>query len=209
VSKLFSRSIQRHALISNELPLMRYFALAGGALLALLLAAGAITPRPPMTESSPGPHLPRIRIYSELKGAEAVVIDTSRPIAVPARTTADDTGRTVAPRSQVAENTAELVPPSSKQTDGTEPSKVGAEPQSRSKVRNARIKRRPASYASRPDVGPFDGTWAFSQPDPRIRESFAQLVPGQSRQRGAKHEAAWAQKEQARRQQFGWFNTGW
>ena len=210
VSKLFSRSIHQHGLISNELPLRRYFALAGGTLLVLLLAAGAITPRPPMTESAPGPHLPRIRIYSELKGPEAVVIDTSRPIAAPAQTTRDDTGKTVArPRPQVAENTVELVPPSLKQTDAKEPSKLGAEPQPRSNVGKARIKRRPVSYARRPDVGPFDGAWTISQRDPRIRDSFAQLVPDQPRQRGARRDVAWSRTEQARRQQFGWFTGGW
>ena len=211
MSKLFSRSIHQYGLISNELPLMRYFGLAGGALLALLLAAGAITPRPPMTESSPGPHLPRIRIYSELKGPEAVVIDTSRPIVAPAPATRDDSEKTVAPpRPQLAEDTAEPVPPSLKQTDAKEPSKLGSEPQPRSNVGKARIKRRaPSYYARRPDVGPFDGAWTFSQQDAGIRNSFAQMVPGQPRQRGTRREAAWARTEQARRQQFGWSNGGW
>jgi len=210
VSKLFSRSIHQHGLISNELPLRRYFVLVGGALFALLLAAGAITPPPPATESAPGPQLPRIRIYSELKGPEAVVIDTSRPIVVPAPTTRDDTRNTVAPpRPQVAEKTAELVPSSFKQTDAKEQSKVGHEPQPRSNVGKARSKRRPVSYARRPDVGPFDGAWTFYQQDARIRQSFAQLVPRQPRQRGTKHEAAWTRTEHAPRPHFGWFVTGW
>ena len=210
MSRLFSRSIHQHGLSSNELPLRRYFVLAGGTLLKLLLAAGAIAPRPPIIENSPGPHLPTIRIYSELKGPEPVVIDTSRPITTRAPTTRDDTATTVAPlRPQVAENTVELVSPSLKQTDAKEPSKLGSEPQPRSNVGRARIKRRPVSYARRPDVGPFDGAWTISQQDPRIRDSFAQLTPDQPRQSGTRRNAAWARIEQARRQQFGWFNGSW
>jgi hypothetical protein len=177
VSKLFSRSIQRYALISNELPLMRYFALAGGALLALLLAAGAITPRPPVTESSPGPHFPRIRIYSELKGPEAVVIDTSRPISV-ATPTQNDTGKALAPpHLQLAENVGQLVSPSLHPPDAKVQSKASPEPQPRSNSGKARIKRRSTSYAHRLDAPPFGGPWTFDQQDARFRESFAQMPP--------------------------------
>lgn len=211
MSKILGRSIHHDGLISNEIPLMRYFTLAGGALLALLFAADAISPRQPARErGSPGPTLPRIRIHSELKGPEAVVIDTSRPIIVPTATTQDDTGKTIArPRPQVAENIAQLVSPSLKQPDTKEQSKVGPEPQPRSNVGKARTKRRPMSYAQRREVGPLEGAWTFYPQDARIRESFAQMVPRQPRQRGTKREVAWMRTEHARRPQFGWFDTGW
>jgi hypothetical protein len=211
VSRLFERSIHQHGLISNEVPLRRYFMFAGGALLALLFAADAMTPRQPATERrNSGPQLPRIRIYSQLKGPEAVVIDTSRPIIVPTPTTQDATGKTVAPpKPPVAENVAPLASPSLKQPNAEEQSKVKPELQSRGNVGKARTKRRPMSYAQRPEVGPLDGAWNFYQQDARIRESFAQLVPRQPKQRGTRREVAWARTEHARRPQFGWFDTGW
>ena len=210
MSKFFSRSIPQHGLISNELPLGRYFVLAGGALLALLFAASAIIPRQPLTDSaSSGPRLPKIRIYSELKGPDAVVIDTSRPIVGPPPATRDDSGKAVAaPHPELADNGAELVPPSLKQTDAKEQSNAGLETLPRSHVGKPR-KRRPASYARAGDVGPFDGAWAFAQQDSHIRDSFAQLVPRRPRQRGTQREAAWVRREQARRPQFSWFTGGW
>ena len=209
--KIFGRSMHHDALISNEIPLMRYFVLAGGTLLALLFAADAIIGRRPAIESgNSGPLLPRIRIHSELKGPEVVVIDTSRPIAGPTPITQNDTGKAVAPSDrQAAENVDQPVSPSLKQPDAREQSKVGPEPQPRSNVGKVRTKRRPTSYAQRPDVGPFDGRLAFYQQDARFRESFAQMVPRQQRQRSTKAEAAWTRTERARRAQPGWFNTGW
>jgi hypothetical protein len=73
--------LSRHAnsLVEPELPLRTYFLSVGGALLLLLLAAdpGLPTPLPsPLTDSHSA--LPPIRIHTELKGPEAVIIDTSR-----------------------------------------------------------------------------------------------------------------------------------
>ena len=211
VSRFFDRSIPQHGLISNEIPLMRYFVLAGGALLALLFAADAITPPQLATENrNSGPQLPRIRIYSELKGPDAVVIDTSRPIIVPTPATQDDTGKAVAPlKPLVAENIAQLVSPSLKHLDAKEQSKVGPELQPRSKGGRARTKRPPMYSAQRREIGPSDGTWTFYQQDARFRESFAQLVPRQPEQRRTKREVSWMRTEHARRPQFGWFGTAW
>jgi hypothetical protein len=204
VRRLFDRSIHQHGLISNQIPLGRYFTLAGGALLALLFVADAIIPRQPALESrNSGPQLPRIRIHSELKGPEAVVIDTSQAIIVPTPSTQDDTGKAVAsPKPQVAENIAQLVSPSLKHLDAMKQS-------TRSNGGKARTKRPPMSYAQRREIGPSDGTWTFYQQDARFRESFAQLVPRQPGQRSTKREVAWMRTEHARRPQFGWFGTGW
>ncbi len=179
-------------------------------LLALLFAAGGLIPRPPLTDSAnSGPQLPKIRIYSELKGPEAVVIDTSRPIIVPTPSQ-DDTGKAVAPpHPQVAENVGQLVSPSLKQPDPKEQNKVGPELPPRSNVGKVHIKRPPMSYAQRPDVGLFDGPWTSFQQDTRFRESFAQLVPRPQRQHGTRREAAWTRTEHERRAHFGWFGTGW
>jgi hypothetical protein len=65
-------------LVEPELPLRGYFLWVGGALLLLLLAAGWALPAPapsPLTDSRSA--LPPIRIRSDTKAPEAVVIDTS------------------------------------------------------------------------------------------------------------------------------------
>jgi hypothetical protein len=210
VSKIFSRSIQQYGLINNEIPLRRYFLLVGGALLAVLLAVDAINPRQPALESgNPGPRFPRIRIHSEVKGPEAVVIDTSRPTIVPPLTVQGEAAKAnVPPAPQLAENVAQLVSSSQKQPDEKE-LRAERKPQPHSKIARARSKQPPVSYAQRPDLGPFDGRWTYDQQNARVRESFAQLVPLQQRQNGARRELAWARTEHARRQNFGWFNTGW
>jgi hypothetical protein len=53
----------------------------GGALFALLCAAGWLMPGPPPRGSIDPDFEPVIRIHSELKGPELVVIDTNQPIA--------------------------------------------------------------------------------------------------------------------------------
>ena len=210
MSKIFGRSIHQHGLNTNELPLRRYFLLVGGALFVLLFAIDAITPRQPVVESgNSGPRLPRIRIHSEQKGPELVVIDTGRPIVLPTLA-AEDAAKTVASQGpQVAENVAQLVSPSPTQTDAKELSKAERRPRPQGKTAGLRTKRPPLAYARRPDVGPFDGLWTFDRQDARIRDSFGQLVPRQQRQGRARHEFTWARTEHARPSHFGWFDTGW
>jgi hypothetical protein len=65
------------------MPLLRYFIFVGGSLLALLLVANAALPSAPVPEGlTSGTDLPPIRIRSERKLPERVVLDTS--IATPA-----------------------------------------------------------------------------------------------------------------------------
>ncbi|HLZ00521.1 MAG TPA: hypothetical protein VKR55_00060 [Bradyrhizobium sp.] len=69
------------------MPLLRYFLFVGGSLLALLLVANAALPAASAPEGlSSGADLPPIRILSERKLPERVVIDTS--VAMPAQTPA-------------------------------------------------------------------------------------------------------------------------
>lgn len=58
---------------------VRYFAYVGGALLALLLVCAAVLPKPPATEGTiaSGGDVPAIRINSERKWPERVVLDTN------------------------------------------------------------------------------------------------------------------------------------
>ena len=160
-----------------------------------------------MESHNSGPQLPRIRIVSELKGPEAVVIDTSRPV-VPPPATQDDTGKPVAPlKPQLALNVSQLASPSSAQNDAREPSKVAHEPQPRSNLGQAHAGRRPMSYAQRPEPGLFDAPWTFDQRVARVRDSFAQ-IPRQPRQR-TRREGVLRGSQHMQRMQFGWFNTGW
>lgn len=65
--------------VESEIPLRGYLLSVGGALLLLLLAADWVLPAPlPSRLTEAHSALPPIRILSELKGPEAVVIDTSR-----------------------------------------------------------------------------------------------------------------------------------
>jgi hypothetical protein len=62
------------------MPLARYFLLVGGALLLVLLIAGACLPSPPVIERAEVQRT-AIRIHSEHKLPERVVFDTSAPSA--------------------------------------------------------------------------------------------------------------------------------
>jgi hypothetical protein len=170
-----------------------------------------LTPRQPAIDSgNSGSKLPKIRIHSEQKGPEAVVIDTSQPIIGPPLTANGDVPKAVSPPApQVAENVAQFVSPSLSQTDVKELSKVEPRPHSRRNVGKARTKRPPVSYALRPDIGPFDSWFTIGQQDARIRDSFAQSVPREQRQGRARREVTWARTDNARRPHFGWFDNGW
>ena len=63
------------------MPILRYFLFVGGSLLALILVANAALPSAPVPEGlTSGGDLPPIRIRSERKLPERVVIDTSVPL---------------------------------------------------------------------------------------------------------------------------------
>jgi hypothetical protein len=77
-------SMRARGSVDSQLPLRDYFLWVGGALLVLLIAADSLLPALPankLIESHST--LPPIRITSDLKGPEAVVIDTSQPSFLP------------------------------------------------------------------------------------------------------------------------------
>jgi hypothetical protein len=79
VSRTSVLSMRARGSVDAQIPLRDYFLWVGGALLALLFAADSLLPPPPpskLIESHST--LPPIRITSDLKGPEAVVIDTSQ-----------------------------------------------------------------------------------------------------------------------------------
>jgi hypothetical protein len=61
---------------------MRYFLFVGGALFALLLACGALLPKPAATEGTvaSASDAPAIRIHSQRKWPDRIVLDTNAPM---------------------------------------------------------------------------------------------------------------------------------
>ena len=77
-------SMRARGSVDSQAPVRGYFLWVGGALLVLLFAANSLLPAPlPSKLIESHSALPPIRITSELKGPEAVVIDTSQPGFLP------------------------------------------------------------------------------------------------------------------------------
>ena len=66
---------------------LRYFMYVGGALLALLLACAAVLPKLPATDDTvaSATDVPAIRIHSQQKWPERVVLDTNAQMPAPAK----------------------------------------------------------------------------------------------------------------------------
>lgn len=77
-------SMRARGSVDAQIPLRDYFLWVGGALLVLLFAADSLLPaRPPSKLVESHFTRPRIRITSDLKGPEAVVIETSQSDFLP------------------------------------------------------------------------------------------------------------------------------
>jgi hypothetical protein len=69
--------------VQADMPLRGYFLSVGGALLVFLSAAGWLLPAPPPSPFASEVALPPIRIHSDMKRPEPVVIDTTQPPPAP------------------------------------------------------------------------------------------------------------------------------
>jgi hypothetical protein len=79
VSRTSVLSMRARGSVDAQAPVRGYFLWVGGALLVLLFAADSLLPAPlPSKPIESHSTLPRIRITSELKGPEKIVIDTSQ-----------------------------------------------------------------------------------------------------------------------------------
>ncbi|MBR1276191.1 hypothetical protein [Bradyrhizobium sp. AUGA SZCCT0283] len=110
--------------VDAQTPVRDYFLWVGGALLVLLFAADSLLPTPlPSKLIVSHSTLPPIRITSELKGPEAVVIDTSQPGFLPIL---PDKEIAAAPSPPLSSDVADAVqqPPASlsEQTDASDES---------------------------------------------------------------------------------------
>ncbi len=112
------------------MPLRSYALSVGGALLALLFAADALLPRPSTTGIVSGAERPTIRIYSQRKGPEAIVFDTSQPPIAPSITARPEANvaeaTVVAPEAAVRSSFAQIAPVRPAQKSGDGPGKIKA-----------------------------------------------------------------------------------
>jgi hypothetical protein len=162
------------------MPIFRYFMFVGGALLALLFVADFALPKPPAEQSivTASNDLPLIRIRSERKLPERVVLDTSQPTIAPPTVTA---AAVVAPqppvqasispalsemsaKARVRETFAQFVP--EPKVDATSVKKADAKPQAAPKRKVAKTRwapsplfGRPMMVAQQPHFGLFNTTW--------------------------------------------------
>ncbi len=99
------------------MPLLRYFVFVGGVLLALLLICDAIFPNIPLPSTlTSGTDRPAIRIWSERKWPERVVIDTSIPTPVHSQlAAAEPNAKAAAAPTPAREAFAQMMPTESKQ----------------------------------------------------------------------------------------------
>ena len=114
--------MRARGLVDAQIPVRGYFLWVGGALLVLLFAADSLLPTPlPSKLIESHSTLPPIRITSELKGPEKVVIDTSQPDFLP---TLPDKEIAAAPSPPLGSDVADAArqpPPSlSERADGSD-----------------------------------------------------------------------------------------
>jgi hypothetical protein len=157
------------------MPLVRYFFLVGGVLLALLFVAGLYLPKSPAVEQTADIDRQVIRIHSDRKWPERIVFDTSRPTTTPApeamaaSVTPAPTPATATPpadsdadkaKAGVRESFAQLSPPpKSRHAHVAELRKTEAKPQRQRRIVRRRIGPPPVMLAQQPQFGFFGNSW--------------------------------------------------
>jgi hypothetical protein len=162
------------------MPILRYFIYVGGALLALLLVVGYTLPNAPegQTEAAAKSEAPLIRIHSDRKLPDRVVLDTTQPMpavqtaAVAAPQQPSQALAEMSAKAQVRESFAQLTPSAAK----TEPVKteVAAVKKTEAKPHRKIARSRPSApyygygspyygrpmlMAQQPHYSPFNMTW--------------------------------------------------
>jgi hypothetical protein len=99
------------------MPVLRYFILVGGVLLALLFVADAYAPPQPVAAKADAVAAienPTLRIRSDRKWPQAIVFDTTQPTIVPpvlkAEANAQANVAEISPKARVRETFAQFVP---------------------------------------------------------------------------------------------------
>ena len=111
---------------------LRYFMYVGGSLLALLLLCATLLPKPPIADSTvaSASNFPAIRIHSQQKWPERVVLDTNAPMPAPAKVAQ----AAVAPAERVREAFAQLPNGEAKQQAVTDVEKPDPKPPVRPRI---------------------------------------------------------------------------
>ena len=109
------------------MPLLRYFMFVGGALLALLLIVAWASPTPPVAGTvASGGDVPPVRILSDRKWPERIVLDTSQQTITPPVLAAQALAPVdMSTKTRAHESYAQLVPSDQKPADA-----VAKKPQS-------------------------------------------------------------------------------
>jgi hypothetical protein len=141
------------------MPIVRYFAFVGGALLALLFAVGEFMPQLPAPErAEAGVEKSIIRIRSERKWPERVVFDTNQPTIVPAQAAAAPVVPAEAPVANNPTRARELQ--AFAQVKPSEPKKPEPKPQHKHRTAKSRAAPPMVMVAQQPRFGFFDNsTW--------------------------------------------------
>jgi hypothetical protein len=187
-----------------EMPLRQYFLFVGGTLLVLLFVAYWLFPVSASNERiQAAPNFPPIRIHSDRKGPEAVVIDTSKSMIGPVLAAHEDM---IAPETVTSEEApvreawARPDAPTLQRVDANELIKMKQNQTSR-KIADARKEHgQIGTHHSHPaHREPRSITYAESAVG--FRGTFAQLLPGSAREAG--------RSEPKTRKRLTVFNQGW
>lgn len=141
------------------MPLVRYFVVAGSALLLTLLVGGAWLPQAPLDDgTAASAELPVIRIHSDRKTPGPIVFDTrqqaaplAKADAVPARP-AD----IIQPPPPAAEKIAQIAPADPKPIVAVEAKKPETKPHAKRRTVRARAREPLTLVAQRPYYWSFD-----------------------------------------------------
>jgi hypothetical protein len=150
------------------MPLARYFALVGGALLALLFVSEAYFPKLP--DSRVGSEVDKsiIRIHSDRKWPERIVFDTTRPTFIPDRAAQNTELLASAPRAaelpvgeSARDSFAQLQSSDRRQAQVSEPKKVEKKLVRKRMIAKRRTAPPPMMLAQQPPQFGFFGhsTW--------------------------------------------------
>jgi hypothetical protein len=147
------------------MPVVRYFVLVGGVLLALLFLSNEVLPQLPVAErvAESGPDRSVIRISSDRKWPERVVFDTNMPTIVPAVAPAlvakaEAAGPAPAAVAEVSAQARGLQ--AFAQLKPSEPRKLEPKPQPKRKVAKTRVAPSMVVVAQQPRFGFFgNDTW--------------------------------------------------
>jgi hypothetical protein len=143
------------AAIAPTMPVLRYLLYVGSALLVLLFVADAGLTDRPAGHGGPGPSA-AIRIHSDRKLPERVVLDTSQPTIVPVEIAKAEPGAPLgddSPETRAREAFAQLQPPDADRIKSRQSVRPEAKPQRQSKIARRHIERRIRLVARPPQYG--------------------------------------------------------